>query len=127
VSERYRVAGARGEARDGFPHALRIGLPALDDARARGIGESGARLDALIAIIASLDDTCLLHRGGLNALDVAQRGAQRVLRQGGASTRKGGVTLKRLEAELLALNASPGGAADLLAATLFLDSLRRLA
>lgn len=127
VSERYRVAGARGEARDGFPHALRIGLPALDDARARGIHESGARLDALIAIIASLDDTCLLHRGGLNALDVAQRGAQRVLREGGASTRKGGVTLKRLEAELLALNASPGGAADLLAATLFLDSLRRLA
>lgn len=96
------MAGARGEAHDGFPHARRIGLPALDAARARGLDETGARLDALIAIIASLDDTCLLHRGGRNAL-------------------------AQLDAALLALNASPGGAADLLAATLFLDSLRGLA
>lgn len=127
VSERYRVAGARGEARDGFPHARLIGLPALDDARARGLDESGARLDALIAIIASLDDTCLLHRGGMIALDAAQRGAKRVMNRGGMATQEGRAALVRLDADLLALNASPGGAADLLAATLFLDSLRRLA
>ena len=127
VNERYRVAGARGEARDGFPHALRIGLPALDDARARGASESDARLDALIAIIASLDDTCLLHRGGRNALDAAQRGARRVIECGGVTSAEGCAELMRLDAQLLALNASPGGAADLLAATLFLDSLRRLA
>jgi triphosphoribosyl-dephospho-CoA synthase len=124
---RYSVAGARGEARDGFPHARRIGLPALDDARARGIGENDARLDALVAIIASLDDTCLLHRGGLAALRAAQRGARRILGAGGASTREGRAALAQLERELLSLNASPGGAADLLAATLFLDSLRRSA
>ncbi|WP_250456137.1 triphosphoribosyl-dephospho-CoA synthase [Caballeronia sp. ATUFL_M2_KS44] len=127
VSERYRVAGARGEAREGFPHARLVGLPALDDARARGLAESDARLDTLIAIIASLDDTCLLHRGGTTALATAQRGAERVMRAGGAGTEEGRAALARLDAELLALNASPGGAADLLAATLFLDSLRRLA
>ncbi|CAL8473671.1 putative 2-(5''-triphosphoribosyl)-3'-dephosphocoenzyme-A synthase [Caballeronia sp. S22] len=126
VSERYRVAGARGEARDAFPHARLIGLPALDAARARGLDESGARLDALIAIIASLDDTCLLHRGGMIALDAAQRGAKRVMNHGGMATQEGRAALVRLDADLLALNASPGGAADLLAATLFLDSLRRL-
>jgi triphosphoribosyl-dephospho-CoA synthase len=123
VSERYRVAGARGEARDAFPHARLIGLPALDDARARGLDESDARL---IAIIASLDDTCLLHRGGMIALDAAQRGAKRVMNHGGVATQEGRAALVRLDADLLALNASPGGAADLLAATLFLDSLRRL-
>ena len=32
-----------------------------------------------------------------------------------------GVAIKRLDAQMLAQNASPGGAADLLAATLFLD------
>ncbi|SAL38278.1 triphosphoribosyl-dephospho-CoA synthase [Caballeronia peredens] len=126
VTQRFRVAGARGEARDGFPHARRIGLPALDDARAHGLAEADARLDALIAIIASLDDTCLLHRGGLDALDAAQRGARDVIDRGGVSTTDGRAALARLDAELLALNASPGGAADLLAATLFLDSLRRL-
>nr|WP_321794598.1 triphosphoribosyl-dephospho-CoA synthase [Caballeronia sp. J97] len=126
VAERYRVSGARGEARDGFPHARRVGLIALDGARMRGLTESDARLDALIAIIASLDDTCLLHRGGLDALHAARRGAKQVMNRGGAGTQEGRAALMRLDAELLALNASPGGAADLLAATLFLDSLRRL-
>ncbi|SAK62678.1 triphosphoribosyl-dephospho-CoA synthase [Caballeronia hypogeia] len=127
ASERYRVAGARGEAREAFPHARLVGLPALDDARARGLAEPHAQLDALVAIIASLDDTCLLHRAGLPALRIAQRGARRVLREGGVSTHEGRAALATLEADLLTLNASPGGAADLLAATLFLDSLRRLA
>jgi triphosphoribosyl-dephospho-CoA synthase len=124
VSERFHVAGARGEARDGFPHALRIGLPALHDARARSLSENDARLDALIAIIASLDDTCLLHRGGLQALRTAQDGARRVIEAGGMAREAGRAALARLDRDLLALNASPGGAADLLAATLFLDSLR---
>jgi triphosphoribosyl-dephospho-CoA synthase len=124
ASARFHVAGARGEARDGFPHAWRTGLPALDDARARGLAENAARLDALVAIIASLDDTCLLHRGGMNALRTAQTGARRVIEAGGMAREAGRAALARLDDELLALNASPGGAADLLAATLFLDSLR---
>ncbi|KND62039.1 Triphosphoribosyl-dephospho-CoA synthetase [Candidatus Burkholderia verschuerenii] len=126
VGARYRVPGARGEARDGFPHARRIGLPALDDARARGLNEDDARLDTLVAIIASLDDTCLLHRGGLHALRVAQDGARRVIEEGGIARERGRAAYAQLDRDLLALNASPGGAADLLAATLFLDSLRRL-
>jgi len=121
---RYGVGGARGEARAGFPHAVAIGLPALDAARARGAAETDARLDALLAIMASLEDTCLLHRGGRPALDAARRGAAEVLALGGASTRAGRAALLALDAELVARNASPGGSADLLAATLFLDRLR---
>jgi triphosphoribosyl-dephospho-CoA synthase len=56
-------------------------------------------------------------------LHAGQRGAQRVLDAGGSSTAAGRVALDALERELLSLNASPGGAADLLAATLFLDML----
>jgi triphosphoribosyl-dephospho-CoA synthase len=123
VTARFRVAGARGEAREGFPHALRIGLPALADARRRGLSDTYARLDALVAIMASLDDTCLLHRGGSQALAVAKDGARRVIDHGGMAHAAGRAALARLDADLLALNASPGGAADLLAATLFLDSL----
>ncbi|SAK80511.1 triphosphoribosyl-dephospho-CoA synthase [Caballeronia fortuita] len=126
AAERFRVTGARGEAREGFAHVRRIGLPALDDARARGLAESDARLDALVAIIASLDDTCLLHRGGMPALEAAQRGARAVLDCGGVASGAGRRALHALHDALMKLNASPGGAADLLAATLFLDSLRRL-
>ena len=38
-----------------------------------------------MAIMASLDDTCLLHRGGLPGLHAAQHGARRVLDAGGSS------------------------------------------
>jgi triphosphoribosyl-dephospho-CoA synthase len=90
-------------------------------ARANGAGETCARLDALMAIMASLDDTCLLHRGGMPALEAAQAGAGAVLEAGGSSSAAGWRALLRLDAELLARYASPGGCADLLAACLFLE------
>ncbi|MCC8404357.1 triphosphoribosyl-dephospho-CoA synthase [Paraburkholderia sp. MMS20-SJTN17] len=121
--QRYQVGGARREAQDGFPHALDVGLPALHAARARKLDENATRIDALLAIMSTLDDTCLLHRAGLAGLHAGQLGAQRVLDAGGSSTPAGRVALDALERELLSLNASPGGSADLLAATLFLDML----
>lgn len=121
----HGARGARGEAEDGFPHVIDIGLPALRQARARGHGETVARLDALMAIVAVLNDTCLLHRGGPAALQLAQRGAAKVLDAGGSGVLAGRRRLLQLDAELLAVNASPGGAADLLAATLLLDRIER--
>jgi triphosphoribosyl-dephospho-CoA synthase len=118
---RYGVRGARGEASAGFPHVVDVGLPALWAARARGADEDCARLDALMAIMARLDDTCLLHRGGRPALDAAQDGARVVLAAGGSAAAAGRRALLRLDADLKARNASPGGCADLLAACLFLD------
>jgi triphosphoribosyl-dephospho-CoA synthase len=123
VRQRYNVGGARQEAEEGFPHVVRVGLPALHTARDRGADEAHARVDALLAIMASLDDTCVLHRAGLAGREAAQAGAQRVREAGGIATQAGRAAFDALELALLALNASPGGAADLLAATLFIDRL----
>jgi triphosphoribosyl-dephospho-CoA synthase len=123
VRQKYGVNGASGEAQEGFPHVLCTGLPALRKARSQGVPENYARLDSLMAIMAELDDTCLLHRGGMSALQAARHGARCVLDAGGTSTTQGLNLLVQLDAELLKLNASPGGSADLLAATLFLDSI----
>jgi triphosphoribosyl-dephospho-CoA synthase len=124
VCRRYGVIGARGEALAAFPHVVDVGLPALRAARAKGVNETCARLDALVAIMATLDDTCLLHRGGLPALEAAQRGAREILLAGGSSSAAGRRALLCLDAELVMRNASPGGCADLLAACIFLDSNR---
>ncbi|MCY0387022.1 triphosphoribosyl-dephospho-CoA synthase [Robbsia sp. Bb-Pol-6] len=124
VRARYGAAGARGEALAGFPHVVNIGLPALRAARARREPETAARLNALVAIVAVLEDTCLLHRGGAEALATARRGAARILAAGGVAQPAGHAALLRLDHELLARNASPGGAADLLAATLFIDRIQ---
>lgn len=125
VRARYGVGGARREAQHGFPHVLRAGLPTLRATRRRGDGENAARIDALLSIMTTLDDTCLLHRAGPPALDLAQRGAREVLASGGSASLPGRAALYRLERTLLGLNASPGGSADLLAATLFIDKLVR--
>lgn len=122
VCERYGVPGARGEAQAGFPHVVEIGLPALQRAREQQVTETHAQLDALMAIMAQLPDTCLLHRGGRAALEAAQAGARAVIQAGGTSTVAGWRALRALDVDLLGRWASPGGCADLLAACLFLDS-----
>jgi triphosphoribosyl-dephospho-CoA synthase len=119
----FKVAGARGQAQLGFPHAVDLGLPELRRSRARGDGEVSARLNALLAIMSRLDDTCVLARGGLQGLAIVQGGAGAVLAAGGAGTLAGRRALRRFGAEAVARRLSPGGSADLLAATLFLDRL----
>ncbi|MFM1654098.1 triphosphoribosyl-dephospho-CoA synthase [Brevibacillus sp. B_LB10_24] len=123
VQRRYGVEGARGEAQQGFPHVIRIALPTLYQARRHGVSEKLAKLDALVALIANLDDTCLLHRGGMEALLAAKEKANMIRATGGVSTRIGWKLLRELDEDLLVRHASPGGSADLLAAALFLDRL----
>lgn len=119
----YGVGGAREQAEAGFPHVMGIGLPALREARARGDAEPTAQVNALLAIMARLDDTCVLARAGRAGLADVQAGAEAVLDAGGIGTLAGRRRLHDLEATMHARHASPGGSADLLAATLFLDRL----
>jgi len=119
----YRVGGARGEAQAGFPHVVDLALPWLLLSRRHACTEDEARLNALMAVMMRLDDTCILARAGRCALGAVQSGAERVLQSGGVQSPAGRRALRRLEQELLARNLSPGGAADLLAATLLLDRL----
>jgi len=125
VCKAYGIKGARGEAQNGFPHVLSIALPTLRATRLRGASEHAARLNSLIAIMTSLVDTCVLSRGGMPALLAMQNGARAVLDAGGVDALPGRRALVQLDKQLLDLRASPGGAADLLAATLFLDRVER--
>jgi len=122
----HGVGGARGQARAGFPAVLHGALPMLRQARARGDSEAQARVNALLAVMATLDDTCLLARGGRPALAATQAGARRVLALGGVKSAAGRAALRALETRMRRLHVSPGGAADLLAAALLLDRLERL-
>ncbi len=125
VAQRYGARGAREEAQLGFPSVLQRGLPQLQKSRANGHGEQNARLDALLAIMTELADTCVLYRAGEPGLQAMQAGAQAVLDAGGSASLSGRRRLHELDQQLIALNASPGGAADLLAATLLLDRIER--
>ena len=123
VAQRYGARGAREEAQLGFPSVVQRGLPQLHKSRQQNAGEQNARLDALLSIMTELADTCVLYRAGPEGISTMQRGARAVLDAGGSATLAGRRQLHELDQHLLALNASPGGAADLLAACLFIDRL----
>jgi len=93
--------------------AVRTAMGSFNGALA---GVSAVELGALVIQEA-------LHRAGLEGLEHMQQGARAVLAAGGAASLAGRRQLRALDHAMLALNASPGGAADLLAATLFLDRL----
>jgi triphosphoribosyl-dephospho-CoA synthase len=125
VRARYGTTGARGEAFAGFPHVIQVGLPALRTARSGGCTEANSRLSALLNIMVRLEDTCVLYRGGIEGLAAVQKGASDVLRVGGPGSVAGDQAMFQLDRELFIGKISPGGSADLLAATLFLDALER--
>jgi len=125
VARKFGVTGARGEAMRGFPHIVGVGLPMLRARRDHRAPEQTARLDALLSIMAVLDDTCLLYRGGESALRAAKNDAAAVLCAGGAGFRTGRRRLRELDLRLIELGVSPGGSADLLAGVLFLDAIER--
>ena len=75
VAQRYGARGAREEAQLGFPAVLQRGLPQLHASRVQQQGEQNARLDALLAIMTQLADTCVLYRAGTEGLQAMQQGA----------------------------------------------------
>ncbi|MFF8380430.1 triphosphoribosyl-dephospho-CoA synthase [Streptomyces sp. NPDC015661] len=115
VSVRYGAAGARGEARAGFPHVRRASA-ALRTARDAGAREPEARLNALLTVMTTLQDTGLLHAAGPHGLREVQDGAREVL--------AGRLPLTSFDVRLRERGLSPRGSGHLLAAALFLDGLR---
>lgn len=120
---RYGAGGARAEAAAGFPHAQAIGLPALRAGRLLAGNEDAARVQAFFALLAAMEDTNLLHRGGLAGLNGARRDAAEFLRAGGVGRADWLADAVAVHRRFVAQRLSPGGSADLLAVTLFLDRI----
>ncbi|CAB3963495.1 triphosphoribosyl-dephospho-CoA synthase [Burkholderia aenigmatica] len=124
ASRRYGVGGARREAADGFTTVYAVGLPALRRAQRDLPGDpEAARVDACFALIAALDDTNLLHRGGQDGLDFARATARAFVARGGVRARDWRLRAVAAHRAFVARRLSPGGAADLLAMSVFVDAL----
>src|SRR4030095_10125803 len=96
-----------------------IALPALRAARAGNASVRIQRVRALLALLAHVDDTNVLHRGGAVGLAFVQRRAAEV-----AAARDVIAQSAEMHCELVARRLSPGGSADLLAAALFVDAVQ---
>jgi triphosphoribosyl-dephospho-CoA synthase len=121
---RFGVGGARMEAALGFPSVYEVGLPGLRRGALKAQGDpEAARVQACFALIAAVEDTNLLHRGGPAGLSFARAAASHFLDDGGGVGIPGWRERAReVHESFVARWLSPGGSADLLAMTLFVDA-----
>ena len=115
----HRLGGARDEAANGLVTVRLLGLPALEACLADGLSLNDSLVHTLIVLISEVDDTCIVHRAGIQGLQRAQSEARHVLGLGGSRTAEGRAAIVRMDAMFCADGMSPGGSADLLAVTTF--------
>ena len=116
------LEGIRGELSRGLPAVAQIGLPTLRRRLEAGDSMEQAGVQVLLALMAQVVDTNLIARGGLEGQQWAMEQAKN-LTQGRAATQQ---EAEKLDRALIERNLSPGGCADLLAITYFLEFLSRM-
>lgn len=164
----YGTRGIRGEVADGLPAVREISLPVFKKLLAEGLDRNHAAAVTLLHLIANVEDTNLLHRGGPEGAAWAREQAAELLsparhserseesvppaailekrtdsstslrsaqndRQGTLMPKASDLIsdgrvpslqeIAELDRAFIERRLSPGGCADLLAVTLFLDSL----
>lgn len=124
ASRRHGAAGARQEAAAGFPALFDAALPCLK-ATLRETGCARRSLiQTLFAIMAVLDDTNLLRRGGEEGLRHVQESARAFLDADGVLRAGWEDRVIALHRSCVERRLSPGGSADMLAAAWFVHLLR---
>ncbi len=131
-SSKRREAGIRGAmqmAKEGYKELFEDWLPYYASVKADAHGLQ----KTLLRIMASLDDTCVIHRAGYARAQEIKAEAQALMKEipgqagndedGGPSTGSGTASLKAMCERYAAEGISPGGAADMLALTIFMDSI----
>lgn len=116
---RHGLTGVRGQAEAGFPALLQTGLPTLRQGLAQGLRPNDAGARTLLALLCVAEDTNIIARSGPETLTRLRTELGALLEAGPDEA-----ALRRLDREFIAQNLSPGGSADLLAATFFLHFLQ---
>ncbi|MGU3412316.1 triphosphoribosyl-dephospho-CoA synthase CitG [Enterobacteriaceae bacterium C34A] len=120
------LTGARGQAETGYPLVRNLALPHVQKLRSLRLPSGRVWLDTLLVLMAYNGDTNVASRGGLQGLLWIQQRARTLLHHGCVRQDEDMRALHEFNRQCIARNLSPGGSADLLIVTLFLDELSRL-
>lgn len=113
VQRRYGVRGALDMARTGYATLFDEWLPVYQANRTSDF----VTHTTLLHIMSTLDDTNILHRTDMTTLQCVKAGSKAMLHD--FSVEK----LQRMNNDFIRQNISPGGSADMLALTIFVDSV----
>lgn len=114
---KHGITGTRGQAEAGFPALLEVGLPMLEGGLSRGLSLEETGCAVLLHLMCAITDTNLIARSDLATQQAVCKKVRSLL---DATPFPDKDTLEKLDAEFIEANLSPGGSADLLAATYFL-------
>jgi triphosphoribosyl-dephospho-CoA synthase len=119
----HAASGAREEGALGLPSVFEVGLPALQAALARGASIGHARVDTLFALMAHISDSNVYYRAGPQGAQIVHNEARRFLAQGGTQHPEWFAKAEECHRLFVHHRLSPGGAADLLAASCLLHAM----
>jgi triphosphoribosyl-dephospho-CoA synthetase len=116
----HGIGGVRAEAAKGFPSVVSA-LASFEDALGAGASYRNAALKALLRLMCRCEDTNVIHRGGINFwrgeyLDWVSEAFAAFDPLGPGDCEP----VRTLGGRLVGRGVSPGGAADMLACTLFI-------
>ena len=114
------LTGIRGEVASGFSSVVNHSLPIYEAGIADELSQNDAGVQALLKLISIIEDTNVYHRGGAGGAQFAKQYAASLL-----SSTFDQNAVNQMDDEFIKRNLSPGGAADLLAITYFLDMIKR--
>ena len=111
----YHAKGALAMAREGYEQLFTDWLPLLRNLKDQG--DPYAHHKTLLRIMSQIDDTNILHRRGAEVAQQVKTEAARLLADFSPEQ------LETMNRRFIAENISPGGAADMLALTIFIQTI----
>ena len=115
----HKVEGIRGEVQRGLPTVFNFSLGFYKETQ--GLSKNHRLVQTLLAIMQFCEDTNILHRHSLKTLKEVQETAKQILSIGGVTTAQGLKAIETMNQDFINRKISPGGSADLLGVTVFLQ------
>lgn len=117
----HGITGIRGQAEQGFPAVKDVGLPILKEGLKKGLSLNDAGAAALLHLLTVTEDTNIIHRTDIGTYESVRAEIRALLLDNSFPDLD---AIAALDDDFICRNISPGGTADLLAATYFLFFLK---
>lgn len=119
----HKVEGIRGEVENGLPTVFDFSLGFYK--KICGLSKNHRLVHTLLAIMQFCEDSNILYRHGFETLKEVQERAKKVISIGGVKTLQGMKEIEEMDRDFTERKISPGGSADLLGVTVFLELLEK--
>jgi triphosphoribosyl-dephospho-CoA synthase len=119
---KHNVEGIRGQVESGIPLVFDYSMQIYKENETLKLNDR--LIHTLISIMNHCEDSNILHRHSMDTLKEVQQKATHIISLGGMTTESGKAAIETLDKEFIERHISPGGSADLLAVTVFFNSVQ---